>query len=42
MIYHIRLPIVIGESEWCLMEQKIINYLTYYLNFISNRPVGDH
>ena len=24
----IRLPIVIGESEWCLMEEKIITYLT--------------
>ena len=28
LIYQIRLPIVIGESEWCLMEHKIINYLT--------------
>ena len=28
LIYQIRLPIVIGESEWCLMGQKIRNYLT--------------
>ena len=27
-IYQIRLPIVIGELEWCLMTQKIINSLT--------------
>ena len=34
----IRLPIVIGEPEWCLMAQKMINIV----NFISTRPVGDH
>ena len=28
LIYQIRVPIVIGESEWCLMAHKIINYLT--------------
>ena len=28
MIYQIWLPIVIGELEWCLMTQNIINYLT--------------
>ena len=28
LIYQIRLPIVIGEPEWCLMTQKIINSLT--------------
>ena len=30
LIYQIRLPIVIGQQEWCLMTQKIklINYFT--------------
>ena len=28
LIYQIRLPIIIGEPEWCLMAQKIINTLT--------------
>ena len=28
LICKIRLPIVIGQQEWCLMTQKIINYLT--------------
>ena len=28
LIYQIRLPIVIGEPEWCLMTQEIINSLT--------------
>ena len=27
LIYQIRLPIVIEELEWCLMEQKIMNYI---------------
>ena len=33
MIYQIKLPIVIGETEWCLKAHKIINYLTT-MNYI--------
>ena len=28
MIYQIRLAIVIGEPEWCLMAHKVLNSLT--------------
>ena len=40
LIYQIRLPIVIGEPEWCLMAHTIINPLTI-ANFIYTRPVGN-
>ena len=41
LIYQLRLPFVIGESEWCLMEHTF-SHNTYIVNFVSNRLVGDH
>ena len=43
LIYQIRLPIVIGESEWCLMAHKIINSLTtiIFCPFYFHSPLGE-
>ena len=41
LIYQIRLPIVIGEPEWCLMTHKIINShnhnIVYFIS--TGRPL---
>ena len=40
LTYQIRLPIVIGELEWYLMTQKIINDLTTIISSILFFPLN--
>ena len=46
LIYQLRLAIVIGEPEWCLVFNATENYKFSHnhniVNFICTHPVGDH